>query len=644
MRLQSLSLLATRSILTITVATIICFAAVEGMHRAESKVETSSAASPVQQRAASRNTQQPVNSSIQATAEDGQTTGATKSVTQKMAAESKRKGMFLLEGVLASNDRISPIEYGILAQVEGAILLWRFDEPRAESLLANAFSTMRAALEKGPKDQGSFGENRQRRIWSSILRKVAALNPALLQRLLLQDLPAEKAREAILPEWTDEARALMSVATQQIEKDPAAAAGLAQQSMSFGYADWENFLRTLARRDQSAAERLATLLIDRLRDSSGTPILLRNLQNYVFNSDCSTGLREHFFRATAARLKRDLRPDSSRVELEDGLGIAREMARLAGSFLPNWQVEFEVIASSFAALFEARSSPLPGPTRRIVIPNAFHVDPDAQSDTRAIRDALPLVERVDDLRARDKQYQKLALKAAQSADLRLADEIILKMDDERVRQATTVDVYAPRTQRALMQDADLVEAQRLAWKIRDPLGRTIVLQRIAEEMFRSKDGKAMALELYTSGLAQLERDDPSVALVKAFLISARLLYPLSPERSLEAAKSAVSVLNRLVTRADSFEEPALASSLCIWVRLPTGNFDHNEVLDLAEVIVAAFREMARRDSDKARFVADGLTHTGLQSLAHVAISSVLLEDTIRSADSYEKPKRVTRRR
>ena len=188
-----------------------------------------------------------------------------------------------------------------------------------------------------------------------------------------------------------------------------------------------------------------------------------------------------------------------------------------------------------------------------------------------------------------------------------------------------------------------MEAQRLAWKIRDPLGRTLVLQKIAEEMSRSKEGRAMALELYTSGLVQLDRDDPTVALVKAFLISARLLYPLSPERGLEASDSAVSVLNRLASRGDSFDEPALASPLAVWVRLPNYTFDQNEVLDLAEVIGAAFKEMARRDSDKARFIADGLTHAGLQSLAQVAISSVLLEESNRSADSNEKSKRVTGR-
>ena len=146
----------------------------------------------------------------------------------------------MLDAVLASAYRIDPAEYGILVQVEGATLLWHIDQERSVFILQNAIESLHGLMEKRKKVETSdqTDERELQRLRFLILRKIAAVKPDLIHRLFREKTSHEESKESIVNDWTDEAQAIMSVAADQIEKDPKLAANLAKQSLPFGLVDW----------------------------------------------------------------------------------------------------------------------------------------------------------------------------------------------------------------------------------------------------------------------------------------------------------------------------------------------------------------------------------------------------------------------
>jgi hypothetical protein len=184
----------------------------------------------------------------------------------------KEQAKSLIEGVLDNAKQISPVEYRVLTEVEAATLLWRINKDQSISVLKGAVSTMKKMIED---EQHSSVSNQaidrsNRRLRFLVLRKIAALNPGLIKDLFASD--TEKSGAASNDKWTDDARAVMSIALEEIESDPKTAGRLAEQSISLGLVDWPDFLNRLSERDAGEAERIAKLAIDQLKES---PLLLR---------------------------------------------------------------------------------------------------------------------------------------------------------------------------------------------------------------------------------------------------------------------------------------------------------------------------------------------------------------------------------
>ena len=196
--------------------------------------------------------------------------------------QKKKQAMLLLDEVLANADKINPVEYSILIRVEAANVLWQSDKEQSVSILKGAIKTLRGLLEEEKQSQTTertrFEESNNLRFL--VLRKIAAMNPTLITELAVEN---SSGKEAINGEWTPEARAVISIATDQIQKAPELAAQLAEQSMSLGLVDWVGFLENLNSRDSAEAERLAIKVIDHLRDSSITPLMLSDLARFVLN-------------------------------------------------------------------------------------------------------------------------------------------------------------------------------------------------------------------------------------------------------------------------------------------------------------------------------------------------------------------------
>src|SRR5215813_14338788 len=109
----------------------------------------------------------------------------------------------------------------------------------------------------------------------------------------------------------------------------------------------------------------------------------------------------------------------------------------------------------------------------------------ASGDTQEISDSLRQISKLPDARQRDAGYQRLAAQAAFKTDVTLAEYIISRIDDENIRQETTMMVYSPLVRKAI-SETDWSQAQKFASNILDPLGRTLVFESIAKAMSQSR--------------------------------------------------------------------------------------------------------------------------------------------------------------
>jgi hypothetical protein len=557
---------------------------------------------------------------------------------EKRQEARKKRAVSMLEDVLASTDRITPAEYRFLAEVEGATLLWSLDRERALSLLKKTSTGMRGLLdeERESKSHNPRKRSKRQRLWFLALRRIAALNPDLIKNLLVEDSSADNSKSLISGDWTDEARAIMSVASDRIEKDPKAAARLAEKSLAFGLVDWMTFLERLSKRDAGEAERLAIMLITRLRDCSVSPIALENLQGFVLAQSRPSKLKEYFFQSILLRLRRDIRPDAPERDLKEALIVARAVGQVAAAEALHWQPEFNSVVSTIETLFAERALPIPGAPRRRTI-DVSSLGGATLGDNQDIRDALPRIAKISDSGLRDKEYRALAAQAALKADAWLADDILSKISDEETRRAATLAVYSPFVRKAI-QESDWAQAQRQAFKIQDPLGFTLVIESITGAMLRSGEDKNYVQDIYDAAVTRLRREKPSEKLARAFLLSARALSPIDRERSLDAVKFCVGVLNKSASSAELLgesTEPAIEE----WVGFTNFSVNPDESIDLIDLLASTFIDIARRDVDDSLLVADGLTHEGLYSLARLAICRALLQEGNKSS-RQAKSKRV----
>ncbi|GEM_PF-1417813 len=546
--------------------------------------------------------------------------------------EKRELALSLLQGALGSAERLKPIEYRIRTQVEAASALWHIDRARARAIFERAFGTLhqwKAEIEKSePNDRTS--EARWRKLWSLVLRKMAAVNPELVEEFLRQAGELSKQKSA---RWTDEARAMMSVAWDQVEKDPALAAHLAEKSLRFGLADWTSFLQSLSRHDPTEAERLARVIIDWLRDGPFVSTHLLNFRRFVFGPGRSSDLQDAFLHALVVRLRRDARPDTPMRELQRDLDAARYMSQFTASLAPHWQAEFETLTSALVNVFKARAMPPPEPppTRAIDVSSNRSSQPVPTSE---ILQALSQAEEIEDDHLRDETYQRLASRAARSENLGLAERIMSRIEDENIRRETSLKVYGPLVRKAL-READYVQAQMYALKISHPLGRTLVLDLIAERMRRAKVNGERVGQVYDLAMAQLSGEATSEEVARAYLVLARSLAEIAPERSLEALGSAIVRMNQLAKKGALLWRSELPPAIRPWVRLPHYALNEDEVLDPIEMLEMTFRELTRYDARRALSLAPGLAHAGSQSLAQVAIARGLLDEGERAPASRE---------
>jgi hypothetical protein len=262
--------------------------------------------------------------------------------------------------------------------------------------------------------------------------------------------------------------------------------------------------------------------------------------------------------------------------------------------------------------------------------------PAKAGDTAEIEETSHRVQRISNRTGRDKEYQRLAAAAASKEDLSLAEDLMSKIEDDGIRREATLGVYGPIVRKDL-SEGDWSKAQTDAMKISYPIGRTLVLDMIAQMILRSgKAKKDAALEVYDTALWKLGRDGSTEDVAKGFLVLAMSLGPIDADRRLEAVNSLIFVLNKLTKGADWLVDSETSGALASWVSLPIPTIRYDEVLDLTEMIGPLFKEITKHDLNNAESTAYSLAHPGLSSLAQLGIVSQLQKELLDSSPAVRQ--------
>jgi hypothetical protein len=531
--------------------------------------------------------------------------------------EKQRLALWLIDGVLVKTHSIGPVEYGILTQVEAATLLWNIDNSRALALLTDACGKMRDLSGNGSDE---YLSDKYRKLRFLVFRKIARLKPELVKEFVSS--PALSSSGQDMPSaWTNEARAIVSIAAEQIDREPAFAAQLAQHALSLGQIDWAFFLHILNARDSRTAEQLAYTVLDRLRDSSVTPISLINLNRYVLMPDRSPKLVSHYFESVAIRLGRDLRPDIPSRQLISNVRASKLALRMAVRHT-QWQARFQKLVHDFEEMAGARNlvSFDSADARRVAIPMTDHT---TTGETETITEEAAGIKAGLDPIARDRKFLELASKAANKSDLRLAEELLSQIRNEEIRREATLSVYAPFVREAL-RESDWRRSLDFASKITDPLARTLIITQVAGRLSEADSKRISVKELYASVLSILRREPPGDLVAKACLLLAQPLYSLDSEAGTESASWGIHFLNKVSTPGELPTDSPIANQVAPWVSLIPFS-DHSETLDFTELLGSLLTEIAKKDADGAQSLATQLTHQGLRSIAHLAVAKGLFE-------------------
>lgn len=549
------------------------------------------------------------------------------------AQEKAQKARSTVESILASAHRLVSTEYSILVQVEAATLLWGLDRERAQAALSNAFDSLRrlqeAKTEVSAQDTSSAQRERveKERLRAAIFRKIARISPDLIREISDRSPAGDRDRPQVFADWTEEARAILVVAYEQLDQDPALAARLARESLSFGVAGIPDFLIRLGRRDRKLAEEQAMVHLGRLRNSSISPFFLMNFRRFIFSgSGGSPQLREYFFESLVIRLKRDIRPDLPFDKFEGLIPAARTAVQISRGY-PAWQVEFEKVASEYEALLAARSLRDPGNAhvRSVDISNSVA----AEGETKEVAEAASRAGNIGDSMARDGEYKRLAVEASLKANLVLAESLLSKIEDEDLRRKATTSVYGPLVRKAWAEE-NWAQAKNYAFKITDPLGRSLVVDATAMNMLRVSGDKQAVKELYEAAMSQLQKDRPTQNVAISFFMLASSLLPINQEMGFSAFGWAVHVLNKTMeTRPFSWESDS-GGELETWVRMPTVMLKPAEALEVTEIIGPLFKEIGLRNPDEAQALALRFSNRGLSLLAQLGVVRAALENSAKS--------------
>jgi hypothetical protein len=530
----------------------------------------------------------------------------------------------ILAGVLSSAFLIEPVEYSIIAQVEGASLLWEKDRERANEELIRAWTRLRELLveKKGSSSTESAvrkSEIERSRLRQAILRRIAKLSPDLIRDLTEAGASNDKTKSAIASE-ADVGTAIVAIAVEEIKNDPKLAMRLAEQGLSYGAVyPASTFLTHLWFQDKQLAEKQALVYLNTLPLESVSNLwLVTKIYSFL-----APPMRERYFESLAVRLRLGLRPDLNVGEYRDLLSAARKGAMQAASY-PAWNEEFARLVNEVEALMASRSisSPVSPPARAISMSG---MSPATPGDTAEIEHSAQKLDTFRNQKIKDSEYQRLAIEAAEKADATLAERLLSKISDENARRQTSIHVYGPLVNKSL-GEKDWQQAKSYALKVTDPLGLSLIVDSVAKAMLSAKQDKQMVKSFYEAALLNLDRETPSLYVAKGIITLAKSRLPEEPEGGFTTTSLAVSVLNRSDISEPYSSRSGVTKGLDPWVTQTNLILGVDDYFDVTETIGPLFKDLSRHNFARAQELSLSFSHPGLRSLAQLGIIRGIQEE------------------
>lgn len=538
-----------------------------------------------------------------------------------------------LDGVLSSAFQIEPVEYGIIVQIEGAALLWEKDRARADEVLANAWSRLQELM--GDKDKSRmprFGEKLsdadRAGLRQTILRRIAKLNPDLIKDWTVAN--GENAKP-VFASGEEGGTAVVAIAVEELQRDPEKAMKLAAQGLS--YEAWypaSTFLTQLWYKDKQLAEKQALVYLEKLPVGSTANLFLVTKLHFFL----SPPMRERYFEALAVRLHAAFRPNLDRAGYLSLLDAARKGASQATTHLV-WRDEYLRLASEVEAAMTSRAVNSAAPPSKAI--NTSGMSAATPGDTAEIEHSSEKLEAIRNQKIKDAENRRLAIEAAEKADVTLAERLLSKISDEAVRRQTTIGVYGPLVRKSLAEK-DWPQARSYALKVNDPLGLSLIVDSVAKAMQSAKQDKQLIRSFYADALANLDREMASLYVAKAAINIAQSRLSDEPEDSFFAAGLAVSVLNKSDLSEPYSNKTGSAKGLATWVNQTNLILREDDYFDVTETLGPLFRDLSKRDLQRTQNIASALTHQGLRSLAQLGLAKGIQEDLQKAKSSAGKPK------
>lgn len=501
------------------------------------------------------------------------------------------------------------------------------DQARGLELLKSAYLSLDRILDakkQGPIDARAQAELKERveNLRAEILRQISMIDGAAGAQLSGRTQPevagtqmasGDRSRRNLAVQY-EQSRALMQAAYELLPTDPARAMYLAQQTLVFGIPGWlSDFLTQLRQRQPGLADELyesAFNMITQGNQPSADGLVV--LAGYVFpgyfgdgrvREGINTVRAQRFLGAMAAGLAApralEGNPDPQRnyQALRQYVMIQRLMP-LFQQFRPD-------LVASLRTLLENASRASDEFRPKL---EAQPVNPSPDNFTPSL---LEEAERAPNAQERDAILAQAALSLAEQGEFEAARQIVLRIANPRLREAT-LEKAADTSTLAAVNKGDLERARTTAGLVKDPSRRVDLLTLVGSRLVQEGENDRAAIVL-TEAQGLIRPMDPNVEKVRLLFGVGGAYLRVDEGRAMELFQSSVGVINRLSEQIVAPNSSAAAHS-------PGGG----DARALRQLLDASFGLWARASFDSALMVSSGLKNAVYRIVAQAAICRPVL--------------------
>ncbi len=457
------------------------------------------------------------------------------------------RGIEILESLVDAAREIPDKSERFRMMTNVADALWPVDAAGAERLAERTFEE---SADIDTSERASYGADRSRYIRSELVSTVRRHNPALAVKFaknLDVGLPPSNESETDpyyrLYPLLEQARLLAS-------DDPTAAAALVRQILAAGIvpSDIDMILDMIAEQNRPLSTALCLQALDTVESARENPLVLESFAlpgwsvNYPDNLDeqrCDPAVVRRYVEVEFEYLKPDgngsVRPDQDIAR--NNYINARALLLLSGRFAPELVGEVQSLVSQLRTALDADVA---------ATLDAWLAGDRAEVMRRLEESGSASDEGIDADMAeeRDDNLVSVAEEARSRGDTTKAREIAVRIREPRERDEVLARIIETEMQ-AAEAAGRYADVTRLASEITDRAVRANVLASLAEMQIH-RGRRTRAIQLFDDAYRLLTSEGTMLPVggVSILLAYAKAVLTITPERSFELVRDAISAANR----------------------------------------------------------------------------------------------------